>query len=45
MLVLPLPFSKLLTHNYSAKETPLSKNLLKNKVLSYLFHRSGLELL
>ena len=31
ILVLALPFSKLLNHNYRPKETSLSQNLLKNK--------------
>ena len=42
ILVLVLLFSKLLNHNYRLKQTSLSKNLLKNKVLRYLFHCSDL---
>ena len=45
MLVLALLFPKLLNHNYRPKQISLKKNILKNKVLSYLFHHSRLWLL
>ena len=42
ILVLVPLFSKLLNYNYRPKEISLSNNLLKNKVLSYLFPCSRL---
>ena len=42
ILVLVPLFSKLLNYNYRPKEISLSNNLLKNKVLSYLFSCSRL---
>ena len=39
ILVLALVFSKIYVSVIGLTKTSLSKNLMKNKILSYLFHR------